>query len=218
MGGISLSSEEALTMKAIQTCFLTAVLGLALSSTASAGIVANGSVAFTEFVASYVGANLSVATSITLRTSPLGTIMDRTGMPFLSGGADSTPLGSQIVTSPITFTDPLAAYPNFIVWGDGTGGANNIRYTFSVTGSTKSNNTANDLQITAVGTFHDNLGVYNDGTASLILNFNQAGGPGNSIGGSGSLPKPRGLDLSPVPLRIGLLGGAWLGNGGVRPQ
>ncbi len=137
-------------------------------------------------------------------------------MPFLSGGADSTPLGSQIVTSPITFTDPLAAYPNFIVWGDGTGGANNIRYTFSVTGSTKSNNTANDLQITAVGTFHDNLGVYNDGTASLILNFNQAGGPGNSIGGSGSFQTPQAFDLAPEPETMVLLGGALLGIGLLR--
>src|SRR5260370_35810413 len=158
-GGISLSSEEALTMKAIQTCFLTAVLGLALSSTASAGIVANGSVAFTEFVASYTGATLSVATSITLLTSPLGMITGRTGTPCLSGGADSTPLGSPAVTTPTTFTDPLAAYPNFIVWSDVTDLVGHAtRYTFSVTGgSTTSSTSADELTIDAVVTFHQPL-------------------------------------------------------------
>jgi hypothetical protein len=204
-------------MKAIQTAFITAVLGVALSSTASAGIVASGSVAFGENVASYVGANLSTATSITVTTilGSFGNISFATGTPF-GGGTGSTPLGSATITTPTTFLVPLSSYANFIEWGDGTGGANNTRYTFSVTASAKSNITTNDLQITAVGTFHDTLGVYNDGTASLILNFNQAGGPGNSIGGSGSIQTPQAFTLVPEPETTLLLGGALLGLGLLR--
>jgi hypothetical protein len=67
-------------MKSIQTACVTAVLGLALTGTASAGIVANGSVAFSDFVASYVGATLSVATSITL-SSATGLVTGATGTP-----------------------------------------------------------------------------------------------------------------------------------------
>ncbi len=200
-------------MKSIQTAFLAAVLILALSSTASAGIVANGSVAFSDFVASYAGATLSAATSITLLNGT-GTIMGATGTPFACVQSACTPVTSAAVTTPTTFTVPLSAYANYLVWGDGTGGANNTRYTFSVTGgSTKSNITTNDLEITAVGTFHDTLGVYNDGTASLILNFTQSGGPGNAISGSGTVQTPQGFDLAPEPETMLLLGGALLGIG-----
>jgi PEP-CTERM motif len=203
-------------MKFIQTAFLTAVLILALSSTASAGIVANGSVAFSDFVATYVGATLSVATSITL-SNAAGTVTGATGTPFACPQSGCTPVTSAAVTSPTPFTVPLSAYANYLVWGDGTGGANNTRYTFSVTGgSTKSNITANDLEITAVGTFHDTLGVYNDGTASLILNFTQSGGPGNAISGSGTIQTPQAFDLAPEPDTMLLLGGALLGIGLLR--
>jgi hypothetical protein len=202
-------------VKAIQTAFMTVVLGLALSNTASAGIIANGSVAFSDLVSSYVGATLSVATSITLISSG-GTITGHSGTPFGSG-VGNTPLLSATVTTPTTFSVPLASYPSFIVWGDGTGGANNTRYTFSITGgSTTSFTSSNDLTISAVGMFHDTLGVYNDGTASMIFSFTQTGGPGNSISGSGTIQTPQAFTLVPEPETTLLLGGALLGIGLLR--
>jgi hypothetical protein len=202
-------------MRAVQTAFLTAILVLALSSTASAGIIANGSVAFSDFVSSYVGATLSVATSITL-VSSAGIITGHTGTPF-GGGADNSPLGSPTVTTPTTFAVPLSSFPSFIVWGDGTGGANNTRYTFSVSpGSTTSFTSPNDLTISAVGTFHDTLGVYNDGTASMIFSFTQTGGPGNAISGSGTIQTPQAFNLVPEPETTILLGGALLAIGLLR--
>jgi len=56
-------------MKALHTAFLTTVLGLALTATASASVLATGSISFTEVVLSYIGANLPVATSVTLDVS-----------------------------------------------------------------------------------------------------------------------------------------------------
>jgi hypothetical protein len=203
-------------MKAIHTAIMTVMLGLALTSSASAGIVANGSVAFSDFVASYVGATLSVATSITL-SSASGIVTGATGTPFACVQSACTPVTSATVTTPTTFTVPLSSYANYLVWGDGTGGANNTRYTFSITGgSTSSNTFANDLTITAVGTFHDNLGVYNNGTASLILSFTQSGGPGNAISGSGTIQTPQAFDLAPEPETMLLMGGALLGIGLLR--
>ena len=121
-------------MKSIQTAFLTAVLVLALSSTASAGIVANGSVAFSDFVASYVGATLSVATSITLSTAS-GLVTSATGTPFACVQSNCTPTSSATVTTPSTFAVPLSSYANYLVWGDGGTGADATRYTlFEVTG------------------------------------------------------------------------------------
>ena len=204
-------------MKIVQNVLLTAVLGLALSSTASAGIIANGSVAFSDFVASYVGATLSVATSITLSSSA-GIITGHSGTPF-GGGVDSTPLGSATVTTPITFTVPLASYPSFIVWGDGTSGANLTRYSFSITGgSTTSFTSPNDLTISAVGTFHDSLGVYNDGTASMIFSFTQTGGPGNSISGSGTIQTPQAFQLVPEPETMLSVGWCAAGYRAAAPQ
>jgi PEP-CTERM motif len=203
-------------MKAPQTACMATVLALALSSTASAGIVANGSVAFTDFVASYVGASLSVATSITLSTAA-GLVTSATGTPFACVQSGCTPVMSPTVTTPTTFAVPLSAFANYLVWGDGTGGTNNTRYTFSVTGgSTASSTLANDLEISAVGTFHDNLGVYNDGTASLILSFTQSGGPGNAISGSGTIQTPQAFALVPEPETMLLMGGALLGIGLLR--
>jgi len=203
-------------MKARQTVFMAAVLGLVVTSTASAGIVANGSVAFSLFVASYSGATLSVDTSITL-SSASGIVTGATGTPFACPQSGCSPVSSITVTGPTTFTVPLSAYANVLVWGDGTGGANNTRYTFSVTGgSARSSTSANDLTITAVGAFHDNLGVYNDGTASLILSFTQSGGPGNAISGSGTIQTPEAFQLVPEPETMMLLGGALLGIGLLR--
>jgi hypothetical protein len=130
---------------------------------------------------------------------------------------DSTPLASPTVTTPTTFSVPLSAFPSFIVWGDGTGGANNTRYTFSVTGgSTTSFTSPNDLTVSAIGTFHDTLGVYNDGTASLIFSLTQSGGPGNSISGSGTIQTPQAFNLVPEPETMMLMGGALLGLGLLR--
>ena len=202
-------------MKSMQTAFFTAVLGLALSSTASAGIVANGSVAFADSVLSYVGATLSVASSVTLSSSA-GIITGHTGSPFMTGGADSTPLGSATVTTPITFTTPLSAYAAFIVWGDGSAlPGHATRYTFSVNplSSTVSNTGTDNLEVRAIGVFHDTLGVYNDGSASLDMAFTQTGGPGNSISVSGTIQTPQAFNLVPEPETMLLLGSALLGLG-----
>jgi hypothetical protein len=129
---------------------------------------------------------------------------------------DSTPFFSATVTSQTTFSVPLASYPNFIVWGDGASGANNTRYSFTVTSSTTSSVGTDILNVSSVGTFHDNLGVYNDGTASLILSFNQAGGPGNTVGVIGTIQTPQAFDLAPEPDTTLLLGGALLGIGLLR--
>src|ERR1035437_6475296 len=153
---------------------LTAVLGLAMASTASAGLLATGSVAFSSDVASYVGATLAPATSITV-SSGAGTITGTGGLPFHCPQADCTPIPSATFINPTTFTVPLSAYANFVEWGDGlvTGVS---RYQFTVTSSFVDRTSPNALIIYAAGLFHDNLGTYNDATASLMYELTQVGG------------------------------------------
>jgi hypothetical protein len=191
-------------MKARQTAFLIALLGLALSSTASAGIAADGSVAFTEFVGSYAGATLSAATSITIASST-GFVSMASGTPFSCPGTGCTPASGAIVTTPTTFSVPLSAYASFIAWGDGTGGANNTRYSFTVTNSTKTSSGANDLTISAAGIFADTLGVYDSASASLLLSFTQSGGLGQSVSGSGTFSTHSALTLTPEPDTFAML-------------
>jgi hypothetical protein len=203
-------------MKARPAKFLiTAILALALSGTASAAIFANGSVAFSDFVSSYAGTNLAAATSITL-ANPGGFITATTGLPFSCAQTDCTPLGSATLTTPITFTVPLGVYVNFIMWGDGTGGANNSRYSFSSLLSSASSTGPDDLTITATGTFTDSLGVYATNTASLIFNFTQSGGPGHAISGSGTISTPEAFQFAPEPGTLFLMGGALVGIGLIR--
>lgn len=204
-------------MKSLRNSLLTAVLGcVAVSSLSAATIDPNGSISFSDSVSSYVGATLSVATSITLGNGGNGVSPSQTGIPFLCPQADCTPSFSATVTAPITFSVPLGAYANFIVWGDGTGGANNTRYSFSATNSTTSTSTADDLTIYATGTFQDSLGVYTTTSASMIFNFTQAGGPGHAISGSGTIQTPAGFTLAPEPGSMVLLGGALVGLGLLR--
>jgi len=214
-------------MKALHTAFLTTVLGLALTATASASILATGSISFTEVVLSYIGANLPVATSVTLDTSgpggAPGRINSTTGVfNCLSAGvpvgcspsqADfpvPTPAQYTALTTPITFGVPLTSF--LFQWGDGTvAGAS--RYSFTEIGSSSFSGAPNTVGITAYGTFHDTLGLYSDNNANLIMNLTQAGGPGHSISLAGTIettaaPEPGGMAL--------LLGSALMGLGLVR--
>ncbi len=203
-------------MKVLNTGLLAVVLGVALTSTASAGLVANGSIAFADGVASYTGATLSQATSITLSQS-MGSITSATGVPFACTQADCTPtFSSSSLTAPTTFSVPLGAYANFIVWGDGLGGTHDTRYQFTTILSSASSVGQDDLTIFATGTFHDSLGVYDDADASLIFNFTQSGGPGHSISGSGTINTPASFQLAPEPGTMVLFGGALVGLGLIR--
>ena len=203
-------------MKVLQAAFLTTFLGLALSSNASASLAANGSVAFSDFVTGYAGPTLSEATSITL-AFPGGIVTAASGTPFNCIQTDCTPLASPTTTSPAAFTVPLGAYASFVVWGDGTGGANDTRYSFSSLVSTASSTGPDDLTIYATGIFVDALGTYGTASASLIFNFTQSGGPGHAISGSGTISTPAAFDLgAPEPGTMGLLGGALVGLGLLR--
>jgi len=76
-------------MKALHTALFAAVLGLALTGTGSASILATGSISFTEVVLSYTGATLQTATFVTLDVSggPPGRINSTTGdFNCLTGG------------------------------------------------------------------------------------------------------------------------------------
>jgi hypothetical protein len=210
-------------MKALQTAFLTTVLGLALTATASASIFATGSISFTEVVASYTGANLPVATFVTLDVSggAPGRINSTTGVfnctsagvplgcsPSQADIPVPTPAQYMAITTPTTFAIPLSSF--LFQWGDGT---NTTRYSFTETSSSAFSGAPNTRGITANGTFHDTLGFYSDNTATLIMNLTQAGGPGHSISLSGTIettaaPEPTGMAL--------LLGSALIGLGLVR--
>jgi hypothetical protein len=213
-------------MKALQTAFLVTVLGLALTATASASIFATGSISFTEVVLSYTGANLPVATSVTLDTSggPPGRINSTTGVFNCTGGigvpvgcspsqADTpvpTPAQYSAMTTPTTFAIPLSSF--LFQWGDGTV-AGATRYSFTETSSSAFSGAADTRGILANGTFHDTMGMYFDNTATLIMNLTQAGGPGHSISLAGTIettaaPEPTGMAL--------LLGSALIGLGLVR--
>ncbi len=210
-------------MKALQTVFLTTVLGLALTATASASILATGSVSFTEVVLSYTGANLPVATSVTLDTTggPPGRINSTTGVfnctsagvplgcsPSQADVPVPTPAQYEAITTPTTFAIPLSSF--LFQWGDGT---NTTRYSFTETSSAAFSGAPDTRIITANGTFHDTMGVYSDNNATLIMNLTQALGPGHSISLAGTIattavPEPAGMAL--------LLGSALIGLGLVR--
>ena len=210
-------------MKALQTAFLTTVLGLALTATGSASIFATGSISFTEVVLSYTGANLPVATFVTLDVSggAPGRINSTSGVfnctsagvplgcsPSQADFPPPTPAQYMAITTPTTFSIPLSSF--LFQWGDGT---NTTRYSFTETNSSSFSGAPNTVGITADGTFHDTMGVYSDNTATLIMNLTQAGGPGNRISLAGTIettaaPEPAGMAL--------LLGAALMGLGLVR--
>ena len=212
-------------MKALQIAFLTTVLGLALTATASASILATGSISFTEVVLSYTGANLPVATFVTLDVSggPPGRINSTTGVfnctsagvplgcsPSQADTPTPTPAQYEAMTTPTTFAIPLSSF--LFQWGDGTV-AGATRYSFTETSSSAFSGAADTRGILANGTFHDTMGMYFDNTATLIMNLTQAGGPGHSISLAGTIettaaPEPTGMAL--------LLGSALIGLGLVR--
>ena len=210
-------------MKALHSAFLTTVLGLALTGTASASIFATGSISFTEVVLSYTGANLSVATFVTLDVSSgaPGRINSTSGdFNCLSAGvpvgcspsqADvppPTPAQYTAITTPTTFAIPPTSF--LFQWGDGT---NSTRYSFMETSSSSFSGAPNTRGVTANGIFHDSLGVYSDNAATMIMNLTQAGGPGHSISLAGTIdttaaPEPAAMTL--------LLGSALVGLGLLR--
>jgi hypothetical protein len=203
-------TEEILKMLGKRRFYiLIALLGLALASTASAGIVADGSIPFSDSVTSYVGANLASATSVTL-ASATGSVGVTVGTPFACVQSGCTPLASTTLTTPLTFNVPVTAVANFVEWGDGTVPGLD-RYEFSVVTSTVDRTSPNALIIYASGTFHDTEGVFNDASASLIFDLTQAGGPGNAISGAGTIQTPSGL--VPEPATMALLGSALVGLG-----
>jgi PEP-CTERM motif len=207
-------------MKVINSAFLTGVLGLALSTIASASTLANGSVAFSNGVISYTGATLSVATTISIFTN--GTITSGVGVPFNCPQANCTPgqgdAGgpSSSVTVPTTFNVPLGVYANFIEWGDGTGGANNTRYHFSSLVSTWSSGNVDTITLYATGTFSDALGTYATHDADLILNLTQTGGPGHAISMAGTIDTPATFSIVPEPGTMLVMGSAMIGLGLIR--
>src|ERR1017187_5049359 len=186
------------------TLILTAVLGLAMASTASAGIVASGSIAFSMSVASYTWSgpqNLQNATSITL-SSTTGIITSETGI-FLCGVSPCTPNLSLATFLVNPFAAPPASGPIFLDF-DST---NLNRYQFTVTGSLPPDrSSSNALVLYLQGTFQDAGGTYNNGSASVILDFTQTGGPNNAISGSGTFQTPSGF--VPEPATMAMLGSA----------
>jgi hypothetical protein len=211
-------------MKAIHTAFLTTVLVLALTGTASASILATGSISFTEVILSYTGPNLQSATSVTLDLSGTvpGRINSTSGVFNCTGGigvpagcspsqADvppPTPAQYTAITTPTTFGIPPSSF--LFQWGDGT---DMTRYSFTVTTSSSYSGAPNTVGVLANGTFHDSMSLYSDNTATMIMNLTQAGGPGHSISLAGTIdtiaaPEPAGMVL--------LLGSALIGLGLVR--
>src|ERR1019366_2378842 len=210
-------------MKAIQIAFLTTVLGMPLTGTASASILATGSISFTEVVLTYAGANLPVATSVTLDTSggPPGRINSTTGVfncpqlgcsPSQADPGPPTQLQVTAITMPLTFSIPLTSSGFELWWGDGTV-AGATRYSFTETSSSSFSGAANTLGITANGIFADTGGLYSTNSATLIMNLTQTGGPGTGISLAGTIethatPEPAGMAL--------LLGSTLIGLGLVR--
>jgi hypothetical protein len=111
------------------------------------------------------------------------------------------------ITTPTTFSIPLSSF--LFQWGDGI---NSTRYSFTETSSSSFSGAADTRGITANGTFHDTEGVYNDNTATLIMNLTQSGGPGHAISLAGTIDTIG----APEPATLLLLGSALVGLGLLR--
>ena len=214
-------------MRTLRIAVLITLLAVAMTGTASASILATGSISFVNSVLSpgvgagpYTGANLSTATLINLDNLGRGLISSSGGdfmcpksncVPALGDSLLSPPINIE-TTAPASFTAPLGLYANFLTFGDNTIGPGSTRYHFTVTSSTVGSTGPNELTVQALGTFHDDLGFYSDNVGALTLSLTQTGGVGTAVSLSGTFS----TTAAPEPTTLVLFGGALVALGVIR--
>jgi len=192
--------------------YLTAITA-AIANIGSAATLANGSVPFT-----FLSVTVDTPGAYVPHTQfTIGSVMassDGSGSFDTCPSADCVAVGSPAsITSPF-FGDALVG----LILQFGPGG----RYTYTVTSqlppdiNINGQNTADN--IFTLGDFHDSLGIFSDGPASLVLSFTEScsGTAPCSESGSATFATPPAELPTPEPAALILTGSALLGLGFVR--
>jgi hypothetical protein len=214
------------------TRFAIVAATLAFSSVSFAGIVANGSFSFTNTggLITYAPATPGLLINATTVSIPAptatgglcpGICEEINTIPptylaaqndFAAGGNTPLAINQSVSFNNYTFDLTFSSLPLFFFTTE-----NGNRFTFQATFGQKGTATIGNtdfLNVSYNGFFTDSLGLYNPGSASLSLSFNQTGGATGAVAYSGTFATPPqpGSGI-PEPTTMAMLGSALVALG-----